>query len=277
MAEEDFFKRQEIEACGTGRGPAALLRGGAGTGEAWLLVRASDGDRRPPARPSGLRGGDLLLFEPGVEPDLSGLAAPNLAFEWIRFIPRPGWLRHMSAWPRFRGRTRMVRFPAGASSARIATAFRRCMDDLRARSSPYDRELALNALGEIVYLGRREVFLRTGLQELSPDIRRVVQILEARMTSPYTILSLARLANLSPSRFAHRFKTETGQSVISFLNRMRLLRAVRVLAFTKRSLKEVARDAGFASQGYFGRQFRRLFGTSPGEYRRRFAAGGSVL
>jgi AraC family transcriptional regulator of arabinose operon len=95
--------------------------------------------------------------------------------------------------------------------------------------------------------------------------------LTAHLGEPQDVPGLARLAGLSPSRFAHRFKEETGDSVIAYLMKLRLREGARLLEFSGRSVKEVAGDVGFESPFYFSRQFRRQYGQSPRAYLRKLA------
>ena len=92
------------------------------------------------------------------------------------------------------------------------------------------------------------------------------QHLAEHLAAPQSIAGLAGVAGLSPSRFAHRFKADTGDSPIAYLTKLRLRQAARLLELRGRSVGEAARDVGFDSPFYFSRQFKKQYGVSPREY-----------
>lgn len=75
---------------------------------------------------------------------------------------------------------------------------------------------------------------------------------------------LAAEVALSPSRFAHCFKTETGLPLRPYRRWLRLRRAME-LAARGSSLTEAAHAAGFADAAHLTRTMRRHFGVAPSE------------
>ncbi|MDO5423681.1 MAG: response regulator [Eubacteriales bacterium] len=83
-------------------------------------------------------------------------------------------------------------------------------------------------------------------------------------------VSLKRLAaklNLNPSYLGTVFHQQTGYYFSDYLNEERLKYAVSLMKDTDMKLKEIVDQAGFSSQAYFNRQFRRKYGVSPNAYR----------
>jgi len=79
---------------------------------------------------------------------------------------------------------------------------------------------------------------------------------------------LAALVNLSPSRFRHVFKEETGVSVTQYLRELRLERAEFLLRTTFLSIKEVMTESGLTSMSHFVQYFKKKYGRTPSAYRR---------
>jgi AraC family transcriptional regulator len=80
---------------------------------------------------------------------------------------------------------------------------------------------------------------------------------------------IAAGSGLSPFQLARLFTAVLGVAPGAYMSRTRLEAAADLLlADPKRTLAEVAFDAGFESQQTFTRAFTRLFGSSPGRYRR---------
>jgi transcriptional regulator GlxA family with amidase domain len=102
---------------------------------------------------------------------------------------------------------------------------------------------------------------------LDPRIRKVVGLM---CRNPHLRLSLSRLAGaiaLSPSRFSHLFKAETGVSPAQFLKSIRLQRSRDLLGSTNLSVKEVAGCVGLGVS-HLIREYRNTYGATPRQHRR---------
>ncbi len=65
-----------------------------------------------------------------------------------------------------------------------------------------------------------------------------------------------------------RFRASLARPIAAEIRRVRIERAKRLLTETKRSMAEIARDAGFGNAIRLCEVFRREVGTAPGDYRR---------
>lgn len=84
--------------------------------------------------------------------------------------------------------------------------------------------------------------------------------------------SLAMRAHMSVRHFTRLFRAETGTSPASYVERVRVETARRLLETTERSVEEVARGSGFGTPEALRRAFARRVALSPREYRARFGA-----
>lgn len=78
---------------------------------------------------------------------------------------------------------------------------------------------------------------------------------------------LARLVNLSEISFYRKFIQEIGQPPIQWLLKLRMRKAMEFLGRMDLTIAEVAASVGFNDPLYFSRQFSRVAGCSPREYR----------
>jgi AraC-like DNA-binding protein len=102
-----------------------------------------------------------------------------------------------------------------------------------------------------------------------PAIRRVLRHLQGAPSGTDTSLAaLAQVAGLSPGRFMHAFTATVGLPLRPYLLWHKLGRAAQAIAAGE-SLSAAARLAGFADAAHLTRTFRRMYGTSPSEARRR--------
>jgi len=99
-------------------------------------------------------------------------------------------------------------------------------------------------------------------------IELVISKMETETASPWDAASLAALVNLSPSRFRHLFKQETGTGPAQYLKNFRLRKAEVMLRSTFLTVKQVLKQVGLGSNTHFVSDFRKLHGMTPTAYRR---------
>jgi transcriptional regulator GlxA family with amidase domain len=98
-------------------------------------------------------------------------------------------------------------------------------------------------------------------------IELVMSLLENDTSRAWDTHTLATLVNLSPSRFRHLFKHQTGTSPRQYLRELRLRKAETMLAATFMSVKEIAEAIGLVSLTHFMKDFKQRHGMTPREYR----------
>ena len=86
-------------------------------------------------------------------------------------------------------------------------------------------------------------------------------------TEPLHGEDLARRAGLSETQFDRRMKKIFQLSATQYLIKTRIDHAARLLADTDTPIADVAQGAGFSDQSALARQFRRVMGYSPSEFR----------
>jgi len=99
-------------------------------------------------------------------------------------------------------------------------------------------------------------------------IELIISKFKKDTATPWDIRTLSVLVNLSPSRFRHLFKQETGITPAQYLKDLRLEKAEKMLRTTFFSIKQILKQVGIASNAHFVRDFRRKYGTTPTAYRR---------
>jgi len=97
----------------------------------------------------------------------------------------------------------------------------------------------------------------------------VISYMKENISRKITIDQLARMANLSAPHFHARFRDCIGQSPIQHLKQLRLASASKLLInLENQPLKRIAEETGFCNEFHLSREFRRMFGKSPVEWRR---------
>ncbi|MFI6932156.1 helix-turn-helix domain-containing protein [Streptomyces sp. NPDC050287] len=229
--------------------------------------------------------GDLVVLAPGVRHDY-GVApgASHWRFWWAHCRARPSWAAWLRPYGVADGLHVVTPTPADVHH-RVEAAFRRMLADARwtgtgappaveadreqvaVAHGTAARELALCALEEVVLLTAGAVRGPSSGPGVDPRVRRAQELVAADPAAPHTVRSLAAQVALSPSRFAHIFTQQLGQSPMRALREVRLHHAARLLEGTDLPVERVAAASGFVSPFHFNRVFRERYGMPPGAYR----------
>ena len=118
--------------------------------------------------------------------------------------------------------------------------------------------------------GQAQFVARPVPAEVASGLGRALEWAIARLGKSIGVPDLARAAALSPRTLVRRFHAELGSTPHRWLNRQRVLEAQRQLESSPRSIEEVAEAVGFGTAQTLRLHFRRVLGTSPTAYRRRF-------
>ena len=86
--------------------------------------------------------------------------------------------------------------------------------------------------------------------------------------APLCVKDVAAEVGVHRVHLARVFREHYGTSVTETMRRVRLERALRLLAVSRLSLAGVAAASGFADQSHLTRAVRAVLGTTPGEFRR---------
>jgi AraC-like DNA-binding protein len=84
-----------------------------------------------------------------------------------------------------------------------------------------------------------------------------------------SLAKIARRAGIPPRDLSSAINRATGQNVSQFVNNRRVTEACRLLDETKQSATSIMLDVGFSTKSNFNREFRRVTGMSPRQWRAR--------
>ncbi|MDR7334129.1 helix-turn-helix transcriptional regulator [Roseateles asaccharophilus] len=109
----------------------------------------------------------------------------------------------------------------------------------------------------------------TDLQDprLLRRLLRAKDRMDAASNEEWTVERLASISDVSPAHFSRSFKQAFGLPPHRYLLTRRIERAVALLRETELPITDIAFQTGWASLGTFGRIFRDITGTSPGDMR----------
>lgn len=80
------------------------------------------------------------------------------------------------------------------------------------------------------------------------------------------VSSIARHLGVSEGHLSHLFKKETDYTILNYLTRYRIHKAMELLKDCRIKVYEVAEQVGYQDIAYFSSTFKKLVGVSPSEY-----------
>ncbi len=130
-------------------------------------------------------------------------------------------------------------------------------------------------LHQILYL-LMFYFKKSGQTEACPSVLRQSQriqmsvaYIEEHYRENLSVSDMAERCKVTREYFSRSFKRYTGNTFLEYLNRVRLIMAFRQVVSSEVSVLDIAMDCGFSDLRAFVRSFRKDFGCTPTEYRKR--------
>jgi two-component system response regulator YesN len=110
--------------------------------------------------------------------------------------------------------------------------------------------------------------LSVDINNLSKHIRKAIEYIAIHYRKQIPLTEIANYACVSETYLSSDFSKQTGYTLISFLNLLRLSVSKELLRTTEDSLETIALSIGFTDVVYYSRLYKRFFGESPGQYRK---------
>lgn len=100
-----------------------------------------------------------------------------------------------------------------------------------------------------------------------PEINRIIDYVFSHLNQELTLKGMAKYVSMNEQYLSGLFKKETGESFITYVQRLRIEQAQFYLRETEHSITDICERVGFAHKNYFLKLFRKQTSFSPSEYR----------
>lgn len=97
----------------------------------------------------------------------------------------------------------------------------------------------------------------------------VIYSLSKNYSSHISIHELAKELDLSENHLIRQFKKDTGQTPLTFLNKLRMEHAAARLISTNETIQTISSSVGISDSNYFVKIFKSHYSETPGAYRRK--------
>ena len=106
-------------------------------------------------------------------------------------------------------------------------------------------------------------------RDTTSDIYKSIQYIKQHTNQAVSVSDVAAHVGKSRSYLSRCFKKELGFQMNEFIMRCKLEEAKSLLTYTDKSISEISNYLCFSSQAYFQNVFKKKYGITPNEYRKR--------
>ena len=98
-------------------------------------------------------------------------------------------------------------------------------------------------------------------------VRKAIDYITTHYQEQIKISIIADYLNLSEKYLSTLFKKETGQTLVSYIEKVRIEEACSMLTYTDLPYAQIADNLSFSSHSYFTKVFKKNIGLTPMQYR----------
>jgi AraC-like DNA-binding protein len=113
------------------------------------------------------------------------------------------------------------------------------------------------------------VFSNTFTRREFDRINIIYQYILEHFKERLRLEDVSRISSMSPNAFCRYFKSRTGKTFVNFVNEVRVGYAGRLLIESKMTVSQICYESGFENFSNFIRQFKKIKGITPKNYRAR--------
>lgn len=99
-------------------------------------------------------------------------------------------------------------------------------------------------------------------------LKKMLSLIHLHYEKPLTVSQIASAASISVSEAIRCFQSTLGKSPIQYVKKYRLEKALTLLD-SNLTISEIAVKCGFDDMSYFGKEFKKIYGVSPSQWRKR--------
>ncbi|MFH5183502.1 response regulator [Paenibacillus sp. TAB 01] len=128
-------------------------------------------------------------------------------------------------------------------------------------------------LKEYQYMLESKVKADASPGRMSGVVGNIVREMETRYMEDLTLQLFSQQYHFHPDYLTRLFKKETGDNFVNVLVRIRMQKAVGLLGDGSIKVYEIAERVGVRDSRYFGQLFKKHYGVTPHEFRKRLQSG----
>ncbi len=152
----------------------------------------------------------------------------------------------------------------------VAELGARINEEYKRKDQGYQTMIYSRFMEMVVYLSRQYVIENKLLHDTFIHLAKAVLFLEDNYLNPIKLEKLADEAHMSVRHFNRIFKENYGTTPFNYILQLRVDHACSLLKNSNLCIADIALESGFSDSNYFSRQFKKITGITPKEYRVRY-------
>lgn len=222
--------------------------------------------------------GDVFLIASKSAHSFINRESDSLGSDWTRYVVAqfsPGFLgNNLSDCPEFAPIRELLREKTSfVLLGGLRKSVEKKMRSLRNLAPSNGLLLLLETLNEMaLHRDLLRNFSKTQLGQASLDhdverLARVHQFIHDHCTEDLTLAAVAECACMAPTSFSRYFRHQTGKTFQEYLAEVRILEVCSRLVLSDEPVTSICYSSGFNNLSNFNRQFKRVNGCTPSEFR----------
>ncbi len=205
-----------------------------------------------------VRKGDIILPSPCIHCTLKPVPGKSVSRSFVVF--GNGHVASAFCSERIIGKLPLIQHPASPEPARLMEKILEAAKENKNSAAFEISKLTYALLLEIIAFQKRK----------HCDIRnKVFAAMECTVYKPYNIDEMAAACDMTRRTFNRFFRKTFQMTPVEYIRNLRMYYAASFLIGNRMSIKEIAEHFSYCNLSYFSRDFKKIFGCTPREYRNR--------
>jgi len=111
--------------------------------------------------------------------------------------------------------------------------------------------------------------------QYSAIVQKALTYIETNLSDDLSLSRIAAQLQVTPGYLSAAFHREKGQTLTRYISDQRMRMALQLLKTTRLQIQTIAQLCGCSDPNYFGKQFKRCYGMTPGAFRKAQGGGES--
>jgi YesN/AraC family two-component response regulator len=120
------------------------------------------------------------------------------------------------------------------------------------------------------------------MEQILPDtensnklfVTKALEYIRERFNQDLSLDEVASHVYLNPAYFCRLFKQETGENIINYLIKIRMINAIEIMRSSNHKISEIGILVGYKNSKYFSRVFKNYTGCTPSNYQMKIVKEG---
>lgn len=143
---------------------------------------------------------------------------------------------------------------------------------------PWYLEIATHSfIAALYYMIRFQKLEKSASPKKSKVVDQIKENINENYKNEISLDHLAQFVGHSKNYICKTFKDHTGMTINLYLNKVRIDKAAELLVNTNMDIAEISQDIGYNNIYHFIKTFKKIVGTSPGNFRKNELSGKALV